>query len=91
MLKQVCIIPFQRDFLLEYAQLAPTPLEIIESVDMNRVLEHGLKIKMIMTEHESYSVDTPDDLRKVDTYMENDALMAQYAQHRSAGMKLDSK
>lgn len=78
MLKQVCIIPFRRDFLLEYAQLAPTPLEIIESVDMNRILEHGLKIKMIMTSHESYSVDTPEDLRKVENYMANDTLMAAY-------------
>ena len=79
MLKQVCIIPFRRDFLLEYAQLAPTPLEIIESVDMNRILEHGLKIKMIMTRHESYSVDTPEDLQRVDACMENDPLIVEYA------------
>ena len=38
MLKQVCIIPFRRDFLLKFNNLAPTPLEIIESVDMLRVL-----------------------------------------------------
>lgn len=38
-LKQVCIIPFRRDFLLEYNRMPPTPLEIAESVDMMRVLE----------------------------------------------------
>ena len=43
MRKQVCIIPFTRDFLHEYTQLSPTPLEISESVDMMRVLEHGKK------------------------------------------------
>ena len=59
MLKQVCIIPFRRDFLLKFNNLAPTPLEIIESVDMLRVLEHGFRVKMVMSEHRTYSVDTP--------------------------------
>src|SRR6266699_2054921 len=31
-LKQVCVIPFRREFLLQYARLEPTPLEIAESV-----------------------------------------------------------
>ena len=43
MKKQVCIIPFTRNFLLEYTSLEPTPLEITESVDMMRVLEHRKK------------------------------------------------
>jgi 3-deoxy-manno-octulosonate cytidylyltransferase (CMP-KDO synthetase) len=64
--KQVCVIPFRRDFLLEYTRLAPTPLEIVESVDMMRVLEHGLKIKMVPTMHETIAVDTPNDLRRVE-------------------------
>lgn len=63
--KQVCVIPFRRDFLLEYTRLAPTPLEEIESVDMMRVLEYGMKVKMIPTEYETHAVDTPEDLIKV--------------------------
>ena len=68
--KQVCVIPFRRDFLLEYTQLAPTPLEIAESVDMLRVLEHGLSVRMVPTHHSSQSVDTEDDLRKVELLMQ---------------------
>ena len=49
MQKQVCIIPFTRNFLLEYTDMSPTPLEIYESIDMMRVLEYGLKVKMIHT------------------------------------------
>lgn len=45
MKKQVCVIPFTRDFLLEYNNMEPTPLEIIESVDMMRILENGKKGK----------------------------------------------
>lgn len=78
MLKQVCVIPFRRDFLLEYDQLEPTPLEIVESVDMMRVLEHGYNVKMIMTQAESYAVDTKEDLDHVVKLMNNDSLMQLY-------------
>lgn len=78
MLKQVCIIPFRRDFLLSYNEMKQTPLEIIESVDMNRLLENGIKIKMVMRHEETYSVDTPGDLQNVNTKMENDPLLSKY-------------
>lgn len=67
--KQVCIIPFRRDFLLEYTDLAPTPLEVAESVDMMRVLEHGLSVRMVPTMHDSQAVDTLEDLRKVEALL----------------------
>jgi len=69
--KQVCVIPFRREFLIEYTRMAPTPLEIAESVDMMRVLEHGLKVKMAPTRHNSHAVDTPEDLAKVERLMRN--------------------
>jgi 3-deoxy-manno-octulosonate cytidylyltransferase (CMP-KDO synthetase) len=69
--KQVCVIPFRRDFLIEYTKLAPTPLEIAESVDMMRVLEHGMKVRMVPTKHDTRAVDTPDDLKRVEALMRN--------------------
>lgn len=80
MLKQVCIIPFRRDFLLAYNEMEQTPLEIIESVDMNRLLENGIKIKMVMREEETYSVDTKEDLERVNNAMKNDPLLEKYLQ-----------
>jgi 3-deoxy-manno-octulosonate cytidylyltransferase (CMP-KDO synthetase) len=74
MLKQVCIIPFRRDFLITFNTLTPTPLEIIESVDMNRVLEHGFKVKMVHTGFTTYSVDTAEDLACVEECMLSDPL-----------------
>jgi 3-deoxy-manno-octulosonate cytidylyltransferase (CMP-KDO synthetase) len=68
--KQVCIIPFRRDFLLEYTRLAPTPLEVAESVDMMRVLEHGMKVRMAPTRYSTQAVDTMDDLKKVERLMQ---------------------
>jgi 3-deoxy-manno-octulosonate cytidylyltransferase (CMP-KDO synthetase) len=78
MLKQVCIIPFRRDFLLEYNQMEQTPLEIIESVDMNRLLENGISIKMVMRSEKTYSVDTKADLANVNARMKNDPLLSTY-------------
>jgi 3-deoxy-manno-octulosonate cytidylyltransferase (CMP-KDO synthetase) len=71
--KQVCVIPFRRDFLLKYTELAPTPLEIVESVDMMRILEHGMKLRMVPTKHDSHAVDTPGDLELVARLMSDAA------------------
>ena len=78
MLKQVCIIPFRRDFLLQYNSMEQTPLEIIESVDMNRLLENGIPIRMVMRSEETFSVDTIADLNKVNSRMKNDPLLKKY-------------
>ncbi len=76
--KQVCIIPFRRDALLAYARLEPTPLEKAESIDMLRFLEHGYKVRMVETGFETYSVDTPQDLARVQELMRRDPLVQQY-------------
>ena len=78
MLKQVCIIPFRRDFLFRFNRLDPTPFEKIESVDMLRAIEHGYKVKMVPTRFETYSVDTPEDLKNVERRMKNDPLLKRY-------------
>ena len=79
MMRQLCIIPFRRDFLLTFNNLPPTPLEIIESIDMLRLLEHGYKVKIVPTQSDTYSVDTPEDLEKVEQLMKKDSLFSQYS------------
>ena len=81
MFKQVCIIPFQRDFLLKFNNLAQTPLEIAESVDMLRILEHGGKVRMVLTKFQTYSVDTPADLKRVEKHFKKDKLFPLYRQN----------
>ena len=78
MLKQIGIIPFHRDFLTKFNDMPQTPLEIIESVDMLRVMENGYKVKMIYTNEEIYSVDTEEDLKKVEIAMQGDKLVDKY-------------
>lgn len=67
--KQVCIIPFKRNFLMKFNDMHQTPLEIIESIDMLRVLENGYKVKMVNSPYDTYSVDTLRDLELVQMKM----------------------
>ncbi len=79
MRKQVCIIPFRRDYLLHFNELPEMPLEIIESVDMMRILEQGDTVRMVPTDKETCSVDTPADLVQVEKMMQNDKLRLTYS------------
>jgi 3-deoxy-manno-octulosonate cytidylyltransferase (CMP-KDO synthetase) len=78
MWKQLGIILFSRKALLDYTRMTSTPLEIIESVDMNRFLEHGIKIKMIPTVHKSFGVDIPTDIDIVEPLLRKDVLIPKY-------------
>jgi 3-deoxy-manno-octulosonate cytidylyltransferase (CMP-KDO synthetase) len=77
--KQVCVIPFRREALSEFAALPPTPLEVAESIDMLRFLEHGREVHLVETRADTQAVDTPDDLLTVEAMMGRDPLVAQYA------------
>lgn len=71
MFKQVCVISFRRNFLLDYCEMPPTNLEIIESIDMMRVIENGFNVKMVTTNHKSYSIDVLEDKDRVERFMKN--------------------
>ena len=80
MLKQVCIMPFSRDYLLKFTAMPETLLERVESVDMMRIIEHGGRVYMAMTETDTFSVDTQEDLEKVTSLMKDDDLLNVYCE-----------
>jgi 3-deoxy-manno-octulosonate cytidylyltransferase (CMP-KDO synthetase) len=63
--KHIGLYVYRRDFLLAYAAMPQTALEMIEKLEQLRALEHGYKIKVETTEHESFGVDIPGDLSKI--------------------------
>jgi len=67
--KHVGIYSFRKDFLLQYAQWEPTALEKVEKLEQLRVLEKGYRIKVAETEFEPVCVDTPEDLEKVQRFV----------------------
>lgn len=52
---------FRRDFLLKYKNLPQTPLEKTESLEQLRVLEHGYKIRVCLTEGNTLEINTPEE------------------------------
>ena len=63
--KHIGLYVYRRDFLLKYARLPQTTLEGLEKLEQLRALEYGYRIKVAVTEHESFGVDIPDDLSKI--------------------------
>ncbi len=63
--KHIGLYVYRREFLLELARLAPTPLEQAESLEQLRALEYGFRIKAVDTSHDSVGVDTQADLDRV--------------------------
>jgi 3-deoxy-manno-octulosonate cytidylyltransferase (CMP-KDO synthetase) len=63
--RHVGLYVYRRDFLLQYARMSPTFLELAEKLEQLRVLENGYRIKVVETEFETIGVDTPGDLEKV--------------------------
>jgi 3-deoxy-manno-octulosonate cytidylyltransferase (CMP-KDO synthetase) len=63
--RHIGLYAYRRSALLVLASLEPTPLERAESLEQLRALEHGIRIKAVETEYESFGVDTPEDLEEV--------------------------
>ena len=63
--KHIGMYAFKPNSLIEFASLEQTTLEVAESLEQNRWLENGKKIKVEITESESIGVDTQEDVEKV--------------------------
>lgn len=75
---QTGIIAFRRNALLEFNKMPESELEIIESIDMNRVLEHGGKIRIVPTDELTIGVDVPEELEQVEKILLNDLIAEKY-------------
>jgi len=67
--KHIGIYGYRKSSLLRMAELPASPLELAESLEQLRALEHGMRIKVIETDYESIGVDTPEDLERVRAFI----------------------
>jgi len=77
-LKQVAIMPFRKKFLLDFQEMAMTPFEIAESVELLRAVEHGVKVRTVKSAYETVSVDTEPDRLEAEEKMKGDEYFKQY-------------
>jgi 3-deoxy-manno-octulosonate cytidylyltransferase (CMP-KDO synthetase) len=61
----VRIYAYRRDFLRTFTALPEGILERLEALEQLRALEHGYRIKVVVTPHDSVEVDTPEELERV--------------------------
>lgn len=65
-LRHIGIYAYRRNFLLELVKLRQTPLEKSEKLEQLRALEHGAKIRVVLTKSSSPGIDTPADAEAAD-------------------------
>jgi 3-deoxy-manno-octulosonate cytidylyltransferase (CMP-KDO synthetase) len=68
-LRHIGIYVFRHAFLQRYARMAPTPLEGTERLEQLRALEHGTRIRVLLTPLGSIGVDTPADLARLAAHL----------------------
>ncbi len=77
-IRQLGMIGFTRDALLNYVQLEMTELEILESIDMMRLLENDIPILGVLSSFPIIGVDNPSDIQKVESMMKDDTFIIKY-------------
>jgi 3-deoxy-manno-octulosonate cytidylyltransferase (CMP-KDO synthetase) len=68
--KHIGLYVYRKQSLLNFTSMRPTDLEKYEKLEQLRMLENGMKIKVVITEYESISIDTEDDLMIARIYYE---------------------
>jgi len=67
--KHLGLYAYRSDVLIKITLLPRSPLEISESLEQNRWIENGYKIRTSLTAWESIGIDTPEDLEKANLYL----------------------
>ncbi|MFN3478786.1 MAG: 3-deoxy-manno-octulosonate cytidylyltransferase [Thermodesulfovibrionales bacterium] len=69
MFKHIGLYSYRRDVLIGLSKMEPTRLEEIERLEQLRALENNIRIKVRETEFDTIGVDTPEDLGKVERWL----------------------
>jgi 3-deoxy-manno-octulosonate cytidylyltransferase (CMP-KDO synthetase) len=71
--RQTGIMAFRASFLPAFSALPETALEVAESVDMLRLLEHGVRIRGVVAGYITIGVDRPSDVELVESMLRQDS------------------
>ncbi len=73
MYRQTGLAALRKTFLHEFSRLAQTPLEMTESIDLLRILEHGFRIRGVIYDQPTIGVDESADIAKVEAVLKKDS------------------
>lgn len=69
MFKHIGLYSYRRDVLIRLSKMKPTRLEEIERLEQLRALENNMRIRVKETEFDTIGVDTPQDLERVERWL----------------------
>lgn len=69
--KHIGLYAYRKDFLLHYASLPNTPLQLSEDLEMLKVIENGFRIRTVEVAADTIGVDIPEDIQRVENILCN--------------------
>ncbi len=60
--EHIGVYAFRKQALMNFTQWPVSPMESAERIECLRYLEHGIPLKMVLTEYMGIEIDTPEDL-----------------------------
>lgn len=67
--EHIGVYAFRKEALLQFTQWPVTPLEDAEKIECLRYLEHGVPLRMVLTETAGVKIDVPEDLARAEAYL----------------------
>ena len=67
--EHIGVYAFRKEALLRFTNWPMTPLETAEKIECLRYLEYGVSIKMVVTGYMGVEIDTPEDLKRAEQYL----------------------
>jgi 3-deoxy-manno-octulosonate cytidylyltransferase (CMP-KDO synthetase) len=68
--EHIGVYAFRKKALMNFTRWSITPLEAAEKVECLRFLEHGVPMKMVITNYMGVEIDTPEDIEKAERLMD---------------------
>jgi 3-deoxy-manno-octulosonate cytidylyltransferase (CMP-KDO synthetase) len=62
--EHIGVYAFRKQALMDFTHWPMTPLESAEKIECLRYLEHGISLKMVVTDYMGVEIDTPEDLER---------------------------
>ena len=69
--EHIGVYAFRRQALMDFTGWPMTPLEAAEKIECLRYLEHGIPLKMVITDYMGVEIDTPEDLERAEKLLGN--------------------
>jgi len=68
--EHIGVYAFRKQALLNFTKWPITPLEAAEKIECLRYLENGIPLKMVVVDYMSIEIDTPEDLKRAEKFLE---------------------